>query len=57
MIEDLRNNSAWNYRHFILKVLSKDFSDEGMVAEEAEFVKKAIRKLPLNESAWTYLSG
>jgi hypothetical protein len=52
-----RNNSAWNYRYFIVENLSGTFKDKEIVSREIEFAKQAIKKLSCNESSWCYLNG
>jgi protein farnesyltransferase/geranylgeranyltransferase type-1 subunit alpha len=67
--EDIRNNSAWSHRFFVV------FSDPGhstpnsrpleqdpklpkeIVTREVEFSKREIRKAPQNQSGWNYLRG
>ena len=57
IFEDIRNNSAWNYRFFIGANLSDCFQEEKFLQNEITFTLKCIRKAPSNESTWAYLSG
>lgn len=53
--DDVRNNSAWNQRHFVFMNL-KDFSLKALAEELNEiwgFTKFAL----CNESPWSYLRG
>lgn len=52
--EDMRNNSAWNQRFFVLKHtgLSAD-----VVLREAHYVMNRIRLIKSNESTWNFLRG
>lgn len=67
--DDVRNNSAWSHRFFLV------FSDPGIctlgsmatepdtaiptdvIEREVEFVKRAVSKAPGNQSPWNYLRG
>ncbi|XP_064106817.1 protein farnesyltransferase/geranylgeranyltransferase type-1 subunit alpha-like [Macrobrachium nipponense] len=53
--EDVRNNSAWNQRHFTI-TLTTGFTPQ-IVDREIEYVKNAIPKDIGNESPWSYLKG
>ena len=57
LMEDLRNNSAWNYRYFIVGRLSNNFKEQQWVDEEVGFTLLCVEKDPANESSWSYLSG
>ncbi|TID27370.1 protein prenylyltransferase [Venturia nashicola] len=57
---DVRNNSAWNHRWFV--VFGRDegnavLRDESVVQREAEYAKSQIRLAPQNQSPWNYLQG
>ena len=53
--EDLRNNSAWNHRHFIIAKTTTFSAD--VIAREIQFAFGYIRRAVHNESAWNYLRG
>jgi protein farnesyltransferase/geranylgeranyltransferase type-1 subunit alpha len=55
---DVRNNSAWNHRWFLV-VGGKDGQaiPEAIVTREMEYAKREIRKAPQNQSPWNYLKG
>ncbi|GAA99391.1 uncharacterized protein L969DRAFT_86625 [Mixia osmundae IAM 14324] len=60
--EDLRNNSAWNHRWFV--VYGSDHSNrashknaESLQERELEYCKDKISIAPNNPSAWNYLRG
>ncbi|KAG8624031.1 hypothetical protein KVT40_009007 [Elsinoe batatas] len=56
---DVRNNSAWNHRFFIVNG-SEDgqgVKDNDVYEREVAFAKEAIRKAPQNQSPWAYLKG
>ena len=59
--KDVRNNSAWNHRWFLVfgrEMEDKDFRiGEAAMRRELDFVKAAIRLAPQNESPWNYLRG
>ncbi|KAK0546204.1 CAAX geranylgeranyltransferase alpha subunit, partial [Tilletia horrida] len=64
--EDVRNNSAWNHRFFVLFASGRakaceadsDSTDEaGWVRREIGFTKAKIAMTPNNASAWNYLRG
>lgn len=55
LMDDVRNNSAWNQRYFIFMNLN-DFSQESIIKEMSEtwnFIKFALT----NESPFSYLRG
>lgn len=53
--EDLRNNSAWNQRFFVVQHLIKN--NKWKLEDELEFCFENIKTVPENESAWNYLNG
>jgi len=53
---DLRNNSAWNQRHFVVDHQPGGFS-EARIAEELSYCTKYIDLAPNNESVWNYARG
>ncbi|KAH7730650.1 Protein prenyltransferase alpha subunit repeat containing protein [Aphelenchoides avenae] len=57
LLEDLRNNSAWNYRYFILSRTTDGFKRSEAVDNEIRFTMQCIKKIPSNESPWSYLTG
>lgn len=54
--EDVRNNSAWNQRYFVLKSTA-DLSSPELLEQEVAFIKKHIDLSPSNPSPWNYLRG
>ncbi|CAE1317795.1 FNTA [Acanthosepion pharaonis] len=52
---DLRNNSAWNHRYFVICNTSK-YTDE-VIESEINYTWDYIEQTPHNESAWNYLKG
>lgn len=52
--EDIRNNSAWNQRFFVIKKMG--FTPE-VIKDECRYTLKCIDKAKRNESAWNYLKG
>jgi protein farnesyltransferase/geranylgeranyltransferase type-1 subunit alpha len=62
MVEkDVRNNSAWNYRWFLVNGREaegvKGVTDEAVKQREVEYATQAISKAPQNPSPWNYLRG
>ncbi|KAF4555340.1 Protein prenyltransferase alpha subunit-like protein [Elsinoe fawcettii] len=57
--EDVRNNSAWNHRFFIVNGSEKvqGVKDQAVLEREVAFAKEAIKKAPQNQSPWSYLRG
>ncbi|KAF9910729.1 CAAX geranylgeranyltransferase alpha subunit [Linnemannia zychae] len=55
--EDVRNNSAWNQRYFVVTNARAEGISEEDVQREVQFAKSKIEKTPSNESPWVYLSG
>lgn len=53
--EDLRNNSAWNQRYFVITHTS-GFSPK-VIQDEIDYTIQAILKVKKNESAWNYFRG
>lgn len=57
MIEDdVRNNSAWNHRYYLVEGRKEKPSEE-IIQREIEYAKTAIRKAPQNQSPWNYILG
>ena len=54
--EDIRNNSAWNQRFFVLSNTNERIEGE-ILKRELEFAMNAITLVPGNESSWNYLNG
>ncbi len=52
--QDMRNNSAWNQRYF---VINNSDPDSDVINKELEYTFGKIRILSKNESAWNYLRG
>lgn len=52
---DIRNNSAWNHRFYVLEHTTK--LDAETVKKECEFLLPKIELAPRNESVWNYLTG
>lgn len=53
--QDVRNNSAWNQRFFIVK--QNGFTDFKMIQKEFLFTLEFIKLVLDNESSWNYLRG
>lgn len=53
--KDIRNNSAWNQRYYVLNNTTK-FEPE-IIEQEVDYTLKKISQVPDNESAWSYLRG
>ena len=54
--EDIRNNSAWNQRFFVISHLHEKL-DGNVLDHELKFTMTAIEKVPGNESSWNYICG
>ncbi|KAF8591333.1 protein prenylyltransferase [Ramaria rubella] len=57
---DVRNNSAWHHRFFVVwmnGVRKGDENREEALRRELNFVKSKISLAPNNDSAWNYLRG
>ncbi len=54
--EDVRNNSAWNQRFFVIKSTNKEITGD-VLSSEVEYAMRAIEGVTGNESAWNYLTG
>lgn len=52
--EDMRNNSAWNQRFFVLHHTGLTAE---VIAREAHYVMNRIRLIKNNESTWNFLRG
>jgi protein farnesyltransferase/geranylgeranyltransferase type-1 subunit alpha len=52
--QDMRNNSAWNQRYF---VINNSDPNPDVINKELEYTFGKIRILSKNESAWNYLRG
>lgn len=56
LLEDIRSNSVWNYRFFVLENTVKDW-DTRMRLKELVYSFKMIIRAPNNEAAWNYCKG
>ncbi|KAF2441305.1 farnesyltransferas-like protein [Karstenula rhodostoma CBS 690.94] len=55
---DVRNNSAWNHRWFlVVGGQGGRLESRRLVERELEYAKYAIRKAPQNQSPWNYIKG
>jgi len=66
---DIRNNSAWNHRFFLIfgrhemhsspstQTISSPTLPQSILSREISFAQDAIRIAPQNESPWNYLRG
>lgn len=52
--QDMRNNSAWNQRFF---VVNNSDPNPDIINKELEYTFDKIQILSKNESAWNYLRG
>jgi len=52
---DLRNNSAWNQRYFVVSKWQK--LTKPVISDEIQYALKYILKAPNNQSPWAYLKG
>jgi len=60
LMRDVRNNSAWNHRWFLVFgrfQKGAEEADDELIERELDFAKDAIRAAPQNESPWNYLRG
>lgn len=55
IFEDIRNNSAWNQRYFVLNHTTH-FTPE-IIEMEVHYTLNKIRSVTKNESSWNYLRG
>jgi protein farnesyltransferase/geranylgeranyltransferase type-1 subunit alpha len=55
---DVRNNSAWNHRWFlVVGGRNGEPLPEDLAKRELDFAKREVRKAPQNQSPWNYLKG
>jgi protein farnesyltransferase/geranylgeranyltransferase type-1 subunit alpha len=57
LLKDIRNNSAWNERRFILTQNNKTKFTKESIESEMKFVLDMVKRSPNNESPWVYLKG
>ena len=58
LTDDIRNNSAWNQRFFVVQHTAPEGKIRGeALRTEVEYVEKALEKVAGNESAWNYYRG
>lgn len=53
---DVRNNSVWNHRYFILNISEEGFSSK-IISEEINYIIDKLQICLNNESVWNYLRG
>lgn len=54
ILKDIKNNSAWNQRYFVINHLGYD-SDQ--MEKEFQYTFDKIKISPNNESSWSFLKG
>ncbi|EMP32742.1 Protein farnesyltransferase/geranylgeranyltransferase type-1 subunit alpha [Chelonia mydas] len=54
--EDVRNNSVWNQRYFVISNTT-GYNDPAVLEREVQYTLEMIKTVPHNESAWNYLKG
>ena len=54
--EDVRNNSVWNQRYFVISNTT-GYNDRAILEREVQYTLEMIKLVPHNESAWNYLKG
>ncbi|KAI9816992.1 MAG: CAAX geranylgeranyltransferase alpha subunit [Phylliscum demangeonii] len=58
LTRDIRNNSAWNHRWFIVVGRGGGAPVDGdIIRREIEYAQSAILQAPQNQSPWNYLRG
>lgn len=58
LLADVRNNSAWNQRAFVIRHTLDAYSSlQELLDQELLYVAEQIQRAPDNESAWNYLWG
>ena len=55
LLDDIRNNSVWNQRFFVITQTS-GWAGE-VVSREVDYAWQKILSVKRNESAWNYLRG
>ncbi|TEB34055.1 protein prenylyltransferase [Coprinellus micaceus] len=55
--KDVRNNSAWHHRFFVVFERPGARVGEGEIRRELRYTKQSIALAPNNASAWNYLRG
>lgn len=53
--KDVRNNSAWNQRYFVIS--NTTIFEQDVINTEIDFALEKIELVKGNESAWNYLRG
>jgi protein farnesyltransferase/geranylgeranyltransferase type-1 subunit alpha len=56
ILNDVRNNSAWNQRFFVISKGPEPITDE-IITREIVYAIGMIHMAPHNESPWAYLRG
>ncbi|KAJ3219114.1 hypothetical protein HK099_004808 [Clydaea vesicula] len=57
ILDDIRNNSAWNQRYFVFKMREEGFQNETDFENEINYCISKIKLAPRNESPWNYIRG
>eukprot|EP00850_Spirogloea_muscicola_P011759 SM000074S21669 [mRNA] locus=s74:229546:231464:+ [translate_table: standard] len=57
LLDDVRNNSAWNQRYMVITEAPDLGGLDAQRAAEVAFAAAAIQRAPGNESPWRYLRG
>jgi protein farnesyltransferase/geranylgeranyltransferase type-1 subunit alpha len=57
LLDDMRNNSAWNHRWFICHQGGSEALGVKILHREAQYALHAVEADPFNESPWRYMIG
>ena len=55
--EDVKNNSVWNYRFFLVQYINGDKIDKNIIENEIKYALEKIKECPVNESPYSYIRG
>ena len=55
--DDIKNNSVWNYRFFLVQYMNGNKLDKNIIEKEIKYSLDKIKECPKNESPYCYIRG
>ena len=55
--DDVKNNSVWNYRFFLVQFVNNNKIDKNIVEQEIKYAIEKIKFCPVNECPFCYIRG
>ena len=57
LINDIKNNSVWNYRFFLVQFVNNNKLEKDIIEKEIKYAIEKIKICPINECPYCYIRG